>query len=163
MKPWEALKEERSADGEEMPDLDLNLPDTTEGNFIKDTLTEMTGHFNNMEENANPMAMMSSMMQSGFFTKFMGDLQTKMSSGEMDLRSLMGTVTNVISEATPEGGEEAAQIRNFVNQSMSQVSALTGGQDLPPEVQGQMTQLLDAMTGGPQENQTGTASNFESA
>ena len=131
--------------------LDLNLPDTTEGNFIKDTLTEMTDQFENMDDNANPMMMMSSMMQSGFFTKFMGDLQTKFSSGEMDIQSLMGTVTNVISEATPEGGEEAAQIRNFVNQSMGQVSALTGGQNLPPEVQGQMTELLDAMTGGSQQ------------
>ncbi len=44
--------------------------------------------------------------------------------------------------------EEAAQIRSFVNQSMSQVSALTVQQNLPPEVQGQMTELLDAMTGG---------------
>nr|QBK87123.1 MAG: uncharacterized protein LCMAC201_00250 [Marseillevirus LCMAC201] len=142
----ESLKQEHNT--EQNKELDLSLPDTTEGNFIKDTLTEMTGHFDNMEENANPMMMMSSMMQSGFFTKFMGDLQTKFSSGEMDLRSLMGTVTSVISEATPQGGEEAAQIRSFVNQSMEQVSNLTGGQDLPPEVQGQMTGLLDAMTSG---------------
>jgi hypothetical protein len=128
-------------------ELDLNLPDTTEGNFIKETLTDMTEQFKNMEDDANPMMMMSNMMQSGFFTKFMGDLQTKFSSGEMDIRSLMGTVTNVISEATPQGGEEAAQIRNFVNQSMDQVATLTGGQDLPPEVQGQMTALLDAISG----------------
>ncbi len=145
----ESLKQD--AEENQRPELDLNLPDTTEGNFIKDTLTEMTEHFDNMEEDANPMMMMSSMMQSGFFTKFMGDLQTKFSNGDMNLRSLMGTVTNVISEATPQGGEEAAQIRNFVDQSMNQVSALTGGEDLPPEVQGQMTELLDALTGGPQE------------
>ena len=139
----ETLKQTSEDDGDDGEKLDLNLPDTTEGNFIKDTLTEMTDQFENMEEGANPMMMMSSMMQSGFFTKFMGDLQTKFSSGEMDIRSLMGTVTNVISEATPQGGEEAAQIRNFVNQSMDQVTRLTGGQDLPPEVTG----LLDAMTG----------------
>nr|QBK87979.1 MAG: uncharacterized protein LCMAC202_03400 [Marseillevirus LCMAC202] len=142
----ESLKQDTVQNGE----VDLNLPNTTEGNFIKDTLTEMTEHFDNMEEDANPMTLMSSMMQSGFFTKFMGDLQTKFSSGEMNLRSLMGTVTNVISEATPQGGEEAAQIRSFVNQSMNQVNNLTGGggENLPPEVQGQMTDLLDAITGG---------------
>jgi len=142
----EALESFAEASGNS--ELDLNLPDTTEGNFIKDTLTEMTQHFENMEDSGNPMMMMSSMMQSGFFTKFMGDLQTKFSSGEMDLRSLMGTVTDVISEATPEGGEEAAQIRNFVTQSMDQVNNLTGGQNLPPEIQGQMNELVNAMTGG---------------
>ncbi len=130
------------------PELDLNLPDTTEGKFIHDTLTEMTSHFENMEDNDNPMAVMSSMMQSGFFTKFMGDLQTKFSDGDMNLGTLMSTVTSVISEATPEAGEEADQIRTFVTQSMTQVNALTGGQNLPPEVQGEMDNLLNAVTGG---------------
>lgn len=127
--------------------LDLNLPDTTEGNFIKETLNEMTEQFDNMGDNANPMMMMSSMMQSGFFTKFMGDLQSKFTSGDMDLRSLMGTVTSVISEATPEGSEEAEQIRNFVSQSMGQLSSLTGGENLPDDVQEQMNDMLHAMTG----------------
>ena len=144
----ETLKEDVSAgDG---ADIDLQLPDTTEGNFIKDTLSEMTEHFDNMDENANPMMLMTDMLQSGFFTKFMGDLQTKFSSGEMDIRSLMGTMTTVISEATPQGSEEAAQVRQFVNQSMTQVTALSGltGGELPNAVQGEMTALLDAMTGG---------------
>lgn len=146
-KALETLKQEREANGDPA-DLGLNLPDTSEGNFIKDTLNEMTSQFENMDGEANPMMMMTNMMQSGFFTKFMGDLQSKFNNGEMDLKSLMGTVTSVISEAAPQGGAEADQIKNFVSQSIGQVSALTGGQDLPPDVQGQMTQLIDAMTGG---------------
>lgn len=126
--------------------LDIDLPDTKEGEFIQNTLEEMTSHFGDME-GANPMMMMTNMMQSGFFTKFMGDLQTKFSSGEMDMRSLMGTVTNVISSASPQGSQEAEQIKSFVNQSMSQVTAMSGD-SLPPEVQDQMNSLLGAL--GPQ-------------
>ena len=127
-------------------DIGIDLPDTKEGEFIKRTLTELTDQFEDIDENANPMMMMSNMMQSGFFQKFMGDLQSNFSSGDMDIKSLMSTVTNVISSASPEGTEEASQIKDFVSQSMSQVSAMTGA-DMPTDVQDQMSGLLNAMTG----------------
>lgn len=123
-------------------DADIDLPNTTEGNFIKDTLTEMTEHFENIEDTGNPMAMMTGMMQSGFFQKFMGDLQGKMSSGEMDIKSLMSTVTSVISDVTPAG--EADQLGDFLSQGISQVSALTG-QQMTPEVEEHINQLTDAI------------------
>lgn len=130
---------------------DINLPNTTEGNFIKDALTQMTEQFENIEDTGNPMAMMTGMMQSGFFQKFMGDLQSKMTSGEMDIKSLMGTVTSVISDVTPEG--EADQIGEFLSQGLSQVSALTG-QQMTPEVEEHITQLTDAIgsKSAPKEN-----------
>ncbi len=125
-------------------DLKLNLPDTTEGNFIQNTLTEMTDQFSDMGDNVTPMQMMANMMQSGFLTKFMGDLQTGFTNGEMDLKSLMSTVTSVISEVTPQGTKETAQIRNFVNQI---TTAAAGGQELPPEVQEPLNNILDAVGG----------------
>lgn len=134
-----ALKELKAETG---TTADIDLPNTTEGNFIKDTLTEMTEHFENIEDTGNPMAMMTGMMQSGFFQKFMGDLQTKMSSGEMDMKSLMGTVTSVISDVTPAG--EADQLGDFLSQGISQVSALTG-QQMAPEVEEHINQLTNAI------------------
>ena len=140
----ETLKNSTGAGADTEGDFNLNLPDTAEGNFIQDTLTEMTDQFSNMGEDANPMMLMANMMQSGFIPKFMGDLQTKFGSGEMDLKSLMSTVTSVISEATPQGTEETAQIRNFVNQATTMA---TGGQELPPDVQGPLNDILNAVGG----------------
>lgn len=130
--------------------LNLNLPNTTEGDFLKETLNEMTSQFTdmNLDENSeiNPMSMMTNMMQSGFFTKFMGDLQNKFDSGEVNLASLMKTVTSTISELAPEAeGEDSSNIQNFVKQSMEQVETITGGQDLPSELKGQMEELLKAV------------------
>lgn len=124
---------------------ELNLPNTTEGNFVKETLDEMTAQFKNMdlEENPNPMALMGEMMQSGFLQKFMGDMKQKMESGEMDLQSLMGTVTGVIADAAPEGSDQAESIRNFMNNSMATLGAATQGEGQPPD----MANLLGPLMG----------------
>jgi hypothetical protein len=108
----------------------------------------MTEQLEGAGDNENPMALVGNLMQSGFFTKFMGDLQTKFSSGEMDIGRLMGTVTNVISEAAPEGESEATEIRDFVNNSLGQMTALTGGGGLPPELTEQMGNMMNALGAG---------------
>ena len=143
MKALETLKKPDSVDGE----LELNLPDTTEGRFVKDTVTSMMDEFKDMGDNPNPMLMVSNMMQSGFIQKFFGDLQSKFSNGEMNIGSLMSTVTGVISNSPGGSGEDAEKLRNFMSQSMGQLSNLTGGQELPAEIQGQMTGLLNALGG----------------
>jgi len=138
----EALETLKQTNAETKNDsLELNLPNTNEGNFIKDTLTEMTEQFENLGDNANPMQMMTSMMQSGFFTKFMGDLQTKMSSGEMNLQSLMGTVTNVITEVAPQDGPESDQFKTLINQSIGQLNGLSGNNQMPIDIQSLMNSL----------------------
>jgi archaellum component FlaC len=113
----------------------IKLPNTTEGKFIEDALTEMTAQLDTMDDTSNPMAMVTTMMQSGFFSKFMGDLQSKFSNGEMNLKSLMTTVTTVVSDVVPADSEEGAQIKTFMDQSLSQVSAMTGGEGVPEELQ----------------------------
>jgi hypothetical protein len=107
----------------------------------------MMDEFKNMGDNPNPMLMMTTMMQSGFIQKFFGDLQSKFSNGEMNIGSLMSTVTGIISNNSGSG-EDADQIRDFMSQSIGQLSNLTGGQELPTEVQGQMNDLLNALGGG---------------
>lgn len=115
----------------------INLPATKEGDFIKETLSEMAGHLQGLDapgDDMNPMLMMSQMMQSGFLSKFMGDIKDKFSSGEMDVKSLMNTVTGIISETTANTGEDMSQMQDFVAQSMSTMAAMTGG-EMPEEVQ----------------------------
>jgi len=140
----ETLKEKEPSTNDAT--IDIALPDTSEGNFIKDTLTDMTAQFENLGDEANPMQMMSSMMQSGFFTKFMGDLQNKMESGEMNLQSLMGTVTSVIGDVAPQDGPQGEHMANFLNTSMGQVAALTSGGD--PTVQGDMQAQMNTLLEG---------------
>lgn len=142
----ETLKQ--SAAVQEAEPLDLNLPDTTEGNFIKDTLSEMTQQFENMNmDGENPMAMMSNIMQSGFFQKFTNDLQTKFNNGEMNLQSLMGTMTSFIGEAAPPGSEEAEQLSQAMSQTMNTVTNLTGGQ--MPNMPGPMDDFLKSVGANP--------------
>ena len=132
--------------------LELNLPKTAEGDFIKNTLDKMTSQFNNIEvgPDTNPMALMGTMMNSGFFTEFVGTLQTKFSSGEMNIGSLMQTVTGVISQAAPSGGgAESSQLRTFVDSAMSQVGAMAAasGNQVDPQAQQQVNSMLSSMMG----------------
>ena len=124
-------------------ELDLNIPDTAEGNFIKDALTEMTDQFESMGDTENPMAVMANMMQSGFFTKFMGDLQGKFSNGEMDIKNLLGTVTGVMGEVAPEDNEQASQMQNFMT---NQINTITQNAEIPDDIQGELKNVMGALS-----------------
>lgn len=119
----------------------LKLPDTTEGNFLKNTLAEMTGQFENMQtqDNTNPMAMISNMMSSGFLAKFMGDIQTKFASGEMNIGSLMNTVMGMMTEL---GGDqpEFAQMKEMMNTTMG-----FDGSGQPPDISKIMSNMTNMM------------------
>ena len=136
----------------------LNLPNNAEGNFIKETLNEMTTHFQNMNDSGgNPMQLMSNMMQSGFFNKYMTDLQNKFSTGEMSIGSLMNTVTQVIQQTAPSGAE-GEQMKNLLN---STLQTFTGGSlnpdelanQLPPEMKQSFNELLSSFGNGVNMNQ----------
>jgi hypothetical protein len=79
----------------------LNLPDTKEGDFIKNTLGSMVTKI----DHSNPMGSMMSMMQSGFFNEFMGSLQNKMETGELSISSLLGTVTGMVKTSMVDSNE----------------------------------------------------------
>lgn len=94
-----------------LEEMELQVPQTNEGNFVKNTLTEMQGHLKTT--NGNPAEMITSMMQSGFFQKFMGDMQSGITNGNINLPNLMSTVQQVISQNMPEG-EEGEQVKNII-------------------------------------------------
>jgi hypothetical protein len=161
------LKENATEENKDM--LDINIPDTTEGKFIKDTLNELTEQFSSMDtsQDVNPMVLMANMMQSGFLTKFMGNLQTKFSSGEMDIKNLLTTVTGVISDIAPQEGGQGEQITTLMNQSITQLSSLnvsgTGNvqnQMAMPDI-GQLMNVFNSLGGNSmQEQMSNLLSNF---
>jgi hypothetical protein len=118
--------------GAEAPAPPIDLPDTAEGKFLNDALVKMSDQFKNMQQGSNPMQMMSGMMQSGFLTKFMGDMQQKIQTGEMKIGSLLSTAQSVMTKMTPEGpeGEQIQRLTSMTAPIMSQISTAieTGGE-----------------------------------
>lgn len=125
---------------------ELELPNTTEGNFVKNTMAEMVNQLGSMEEdNVNPMAMIGKMMSSGFVGKFMGELETKFQGGEMNISSLMNVVSNVITSAAPPGTEESKQLKNIMDQGISQITQ--NNEDIPNELKDHMSNIFNMMSG----------------
>lgn len=125
---------------------DLNLPDTAEGNFIKETLSEMSTQFEGIGTGGNPMAAMQGMMQTGFFNKYMANLQSKFATGEMNLGSLMNMVTQVIQQTAPpgpEGDEMKKMLSGMVGGSLGGMANMTS--QLPPEVKENFDTLLSSL------------------
>lgn len=147
----EQLKQTTSGD----PALDLNVPDTNEGRFLKKTLSSMTNQFKNMDTaNANPMSMMTSMLQSGFLTSFVSDLQSEFSSGQMNIASLINTVTSVMGQAgggAETGGLDMSQLGGMLTGVMSQMGGSGGtGQQGPDLTQlaGLLGSTMSGLNGG---------------
>lgn len=98
---------------------DLKFPDTKEGRFVGDTLTQITKQFESIGKDKktadNPMAAVASIVQSDFFPKFMGELQGKFASGEMNMPALMQTVMGAIGSIAPPGSAEEAQMSSLLS------------------------------------------------
>jgi len=105
----------------------LNIPDTAEGKFMKNTLDSLSSEFADINmEDANPVEMLPKLMQSGFMQKFMGDFQKGMDEGNMDIGSLMKTVMGVVGGVAPSGGPERQELQNMINSSIGSVEKMTG-------------------------------------
>jgi len=130
----------------------INVPDTSEGKFIQNTLEKITDQFNDIDENTNPMQVVTQMMSNGFFSEFMGELQTKMSSGELDMKNLMTTVTSAVTEGVP-GGTENAEYQETMKKTFESVSGImgaagiSGGQGNPADIMNMMSGLMSGQPG----------------
>lgn len=143
-------------------DLGINVPDTNEGKFLKKTLSSMTQQFKKMDSNnANPMSMMTSMLQSGFLTNFVSDLQSEFSSGSMNMGSLINTVTSVMGSAASDseggaapGGLDMSQLGGMLTGVMSQLGgaqgagASGGGQPDLTQLAGLLSNTMSQIGGG---------------
>jgi len=145
----EQLKAEQQQDEDER--LELNLPDTAAGNFIKESLAEMTEQFKDLDtSNPNPMAAVMGMVQNGFFGNFMNKLQTKFSSGELDIKSLLSTVMSATDEIAPTEGS-GSELKDMLKKSMEQMSSVDFSEnpssDQLPDISNLMS-MMGSMTGG---------------
>lgn len=102
--------------------------DTKEGQFINDTINELESQMGDLNAD-NPMEMVGTLMQSGFLNKFVGDLQNKFESGEMDMQKLLGSVTGIIQETSADNPEA----NDMINNTMKMLGG--GGLDLNSLVQ----------------------------
>jgi hypothetical protein len=84
----------------------LAIPDTIEGEFIKDTfdgIGELAKEID-LDANANPGEMIGAVMNSDFFKNFAGNMQSKFQKGEINPQALLQTVGGIVSESGM-GGE----------------------------------------------------------
>jgi hypothetical protein len=74
--------------------------ETKENRFLMDTFSkfEKAMNDNKKEDNAqaDPMAMVSNLMQSGFLNDMIGNINNGVSSGNLDIKNLIGTVQNLL-------------------------------------------------------------------
>jgi len=71
--------------------------DTKENKFLMDTFSKFEKAMaENKDSSADPMSMVSNLMQSGFLNEMIGGINNGVSSGSLDIKSLIGTVQNLL-------------------------------------------------------------------
>jgi hypothetical protein len=73
--------------------------DTKENKFLMDTFSKfekVMAENKDMQNPSDPMAMVSNLMQSGFLNDMIGGINNGVSSGSLDIKSLIGTVQNLL-------------------------------------------------------------------
>lgn len=92
---------EKLKDNENDISKNLNIPDTREGDFLKESLAgikDLTKEFD-LESSENPAEMIGKVMQSEFFQNFSESMKSKFDNGEIDVQSLLKTVTGVVQDS----------------------------------------------------------------
>jgi hypothetical protein len=80
---------------------ELNIPDTKEGDFIKESLNgiaELAKDIDLDSANANPAEMIGTVMNSDFFKNFAQNMQSKFQNGEINAQSLLQTVGSIVQQ-----------------------------------------------------------------
>lgn len=111
----------------------LNLPDTTEGDFIRESLNgigELAKEID-LDSDTNPAEMISKVMNSDFFKNFAGSMQTKFQNGEIDAASLLKAVSGVVQDAGM--GDEINNMLGGMGglEGLSALQNMQGMQDMP--------------------------------
>lgn len=72
--------------------------DSKEEKFLSSLIDKVEQSINPDELNGNPMSAISSIMSSGVITDLIGNMQSGLSNGDLDLNKLMGTVQGMMSK-----------------------------------------------------------------
>jgi len=74
--------------------------DTRENKFLMDTFSKfenvMKSNTENGDEVKDPMSMMSGLLQSGFLNEMIGSINNGVNKGDLNIKSLIGTVQNLL-------------------------------------------------------------------
>lgn len=92
-------------------------------NFLSDIISKVE---ENIDENANPMDTINSIMSSGVFTDLVNNMESKLNSGELDINSLLGSVKNMVSDDIEEEG--AGQIHGMMGAMETMINNLQSGE-----------------------------------
>jgi hypothetical protein len=94
---------------------------------------------------SNPMEAVSSIMQSGVFTDLMGNMQSGLASGQLDMGKLLGTLQGMISTISTEAKDdpEAQQALGMINNLMGGMSA-----ENPPDLMKLMSGMVKNLDQG---------------
>jgi hypothetical protein len=89
-----------------------------EGEFLNDIFGKITNTIPQNMDTSNPMASIMNLMSSGGFADIMNTMNNKLSSGELDLNKLIGSVSQLIpkNEQLPNiGGLDLNNMLNTLN------------------------------------------------
>ena len=121
---------------------ELDLPDSKEGEFIKNTIGNLTNHI----DVNNPMGSVMNMMSSGFLNTFMEDMNKQMESGEVDMSKLIGVCTNMIQKSGKDE-QMASMDPNLKNMFTGVISQINNVENNDENIKQETTRLLNVVTG----------------
>lgn len=129
----------------------LNLPDNKETRFLKETMGSIAQH---VDVN-DPMGSVSNLMQGDFFNGFLGNLQNRLSEGDLDVNNLLSSISGLITNQMDE--KTMSQMDpNMINQLMNTWNADVDNLEFK-QVHEHLSQLQENI----QQNSTEEANNTE--
>jgi hypothetical protein len=113
--------------------VDLDLGEGKESEFLTNLISKVESSIKPEEVGDNPMNAVSSLMSSGVLPELIGSMQNGLTSGELDLSKLMGTVQGLMGQM---GGSEGMQSAGIdLNAMMGMMSGMMGGGGSQPVIE----------------------------
>jgi hypothetical protein len=116
-----------------------------ETNFLTDIINKVESHVN---QDANPMEAVSSIMQSGIFTDLIGGMNSGLSDGSLDLGKLMGAVQGMVGQLGEQtgGDPQANNAMNMLNTMMGSLGGLEkSGSENTPDITNMMQTMVQGL------------------
>jgi hypothetical protein len=115
-------------------------PGNDETAFITNIMSKVE---ENIKPDANPMEIVSGMMQSGVFTELMTNMQGGLSSGKLDIGKLLGAVQGMVSNISEDAKDnpDATQAMGMLNGLMGNLTS-PNPSGAPPDILNIMSGLM---------------------
>jgi len=113
-----------------------------EANFLSNIINKVEGK---LGKNPNPGETIGSIMQSGLFTELLSDMNQGLTSGEINVTNLFGTVQTMMSSLQEQVGDDpdAKQAFSMINNMTSMLGTMTNAPGQPISQPGQLPAQLN--------------------